>query len=287
MKFSIVTPVRNGEKWIAETIKSVATQSGNFEIEYLILDGASTDATVRIAEQTLEEISFPARVLSSPDRGMYDAIQKGFSQTSGEIMAWINAGDLYRENTFQTVATAFQNPSIDWIKGITSYIDESGKQIEEGRFRLFDQKLIQSGYYGRRGPFIQQDSVFWRRSLWNQLDHSEWHQYKLAGDFTLWCRFADIAPLTSIDQELSVFRYHPGQLSSQFAAYLNECDQFLCKRQSRPVWIEKLIPKLDKFPRRLAHSAWRILSPSTRVSYWQRETNQNWKLHQGTSLWDY
>jgi glycosyltransferase involved in cell wall biosynthesis len=109
------------ERTIENTIKSIIHQSGNFEIEYIIVDGASTDNTLSIAnnyKRIVEEntklncIKVEIKIISEKDRGMYDAINKGFAIASGEILAWLNADDLYLPNTWGkliTILTKKQN----------------------------------------------------------------------------------------------------------------------------------------------------------------------------------
>ncbi|HEY4500327.1 MAG TPA: glycosyltransferase, partial [Candidatus Paceibacterota bacterium] len=99
MKFSIVTPVYNGQAHIRETIESVLSQEGDFEIEYFIMDGGSTDATVEIV---LEYASRDKRVsvFSEKDSGMYDAVNKGFFKATGDVYAYINSDDVYEPGAF-------------------------------------------------------------------------------------------------------------------------------------------------------------------------------------------
>src|SRR6185369_3797077 len=105
MKFSIITPCRNAERYIGETIESVITQRGDFDLEYFVIDGASSDRTMEIArgyEHALRNGSFQAacrsvrmEVITEPDSGMYDALVKGLSRVSGDVVAYINADDFY------------------------------------------------------------------------------------------------------------------------------------------------------------------------------------------------
>lgn len=223
MKFSIVTPVYNGEKYIAETIESVLSQKGDFEIEYFIADGASTDGTVEIIKLYTDRVNagqYPIcckkvtlQYFSEKDRGMYDAIEKGFTSTTGDVMAYINADDKYLSGAFAAVAAILvQYPDIGWVKGINTTSDEKGAIIAQGSCFLYRQDWLQKGIYGRNAYFVQQDSVFWKRSLWEKAC-PEISFFRFAGDYALWTTFAAHTPLWSFNKRVSVFRERVGQLS--------------------------------------------------------------------------
>lgn len=225
MKFSIVTPNYNTAEYLEETINSVISQDGPFEIEYIVMDGGSTDNSKRIIEKYAKKLKSSDRIsfdyYVKRDKGMYDAICNGFAKSTGEIMAWINADDKYQKGAFNKINDAFKNRKILWIKGITDYILEGG-YIGKGRRYKYSRKLIQKGVYGILGPFIQQDSVFWRRELWNHVDSKEIASYKLAGDFRLWQLFSQYSRLVSINEHISYFRKHENQKSLQIEKYLRE-----------------------------------------------------------------
>lgn len=233
MKFSIVTPSYNSERYISETIESVISQRGNFFIEYIIVDGKSTDATLAIVSKYIDGINsgsfgicrcngIEIKLISEKDTGMYDAINKGFSLATGDIFAYINSDDIYLSGVFSTVANVFKSLSeVNWVKGITSYIDESSAITEIGKCYLYHRPWICNGYYGTRLYFIQQDSVFWRSSLWRNAGFID-PKLRLAGDYFLWKKFAEYTPLYSIKAYLSCFRSGHNQLSKDTISYHNE-----------------------------------------------------------------
>lgn len=247
MKFSIITPVYNGEKYITETIKSVLSQEGDFEIEYIIMDGASTDKTIELVQTYAKQVQtgqYPIRAkkvaflyFSEKDHGMYDAIEKGFSRATGDICAYINADDKYLPGAFTTVKKIFGSFSgIEWVKGISMLCDEGGEILSEGSGYIYRQPWIVKGIYGRSAPFIHQEGVFWRRSLWDTARPSI-SSFRLAGDYALWVAFAKHSPLWSFNQRVSVFRRRPGQLSSSMNIYRTEQD----KIASHNFFLEKRI----------------------------------------------
>jgi glycosyltransferase involved in cell wall biosynthesis len=231
MKFSIVTPCFNSEKFIEKTINSVLQQSGNFEIEYIFVDGLSTDNTLEIIKKykSLTDLGegyrcnkVEIKYISEKDKGMYDAINKGFKMSSGDILAWINSDDYYNENAFNIISQAFNKyQDILWLKGYTSFADALGNITNEGFCYIYNQNWIQKGIYGRNAPFIHQDSVFWRRRLWQKIPGLN-QNLRLAGDYDLWIQFSKYARLWSINFLVSVFRKRPEQLSSNMQKYREE-----------------------------------------------------------------
>lgn len=232
MKFSIITPVYNTERWIAETIESVLSQAGDFEIEYIIRDGVSTDGTLAIIEtyqQRMKTGVYPIRCLgitfsciSEKDGGMYAAINKGFAQASGDVFAWINADDRYEPDAFQKIQTTFKKfPEIQWLKGITGTIDEHGERQKSGVCNLYQQEWLKQGIYGQEAYFVEQDSVFWKPELWKKI-RSVPEDLRYAGDYWLWRAFAEYTPLWSINASISNFRKRAGQLSKDVSAYKKE-----------------------------------------------------------------
>ncbi len=232
MKFSIVTPAHNSERFIAETIESVISQKGDFSIEFIIMDNCSTDGTLSIVEEYQRSVKSGARkphchsvemkLVSEPDLGMYDAINKGFALASGDVHAWINSDDIYLPGAFSVVQRTLEAfPEISWIKGITSYIDENSTIYSVGKCNLYLQEWIRDGMYGPVLYFIQQDSVFWRSGLWGQVKN-EISDYFLAGDYFIWRQFARNYALYSLNAYVSCFRKVPGQKSETIDKYWDE-----------------------------------------------------------------
>jgi glycosyltransferase involved in cell wall biosynthesis len=245
MDFYIVTPTYQSERFLAETIESVLSQVGDFSLHYHIQDGGSSDSTVQIIsgyEKRIGAGEFSSRKrslrftwASGKDAGMYDAINRGFEKTSGEICAWINSDDVYLPGALANMNSAFTRfPELDWIKGVTRYIDDRSEVLSEGECFFYDRRWIRRGIYGNEAYFIQQDSVFWRRTLWEHAGPID-PALKLAGDFAVWYKFAAITSLATLNVPVSAFRKVAGQLSQDIRRYRSEMATVSGGRKSYPL----------------------------------------------------
>ncbi len=198
-KISIVTPSFNQGSFLEETINSVLGQ-GYPNLEYVIIDGGSTDNSVEIIRKYEKHLTF---WVSEKDKGMYDAIQKGFSKTTGEIMGWINSDDRYYPKSFFVLAEVFSSfPEVEWLQGNPTSIDEIGRIISIQTSR----KWSKYNFYLRDYKFIQQESTLWRRSLWEKAGSMIRTDMRYAGDFELWLRFFDHARLYCLQTAIGAFR---------------------------------------------------------------------------------
>lgn len=211
MRLSIITPNFNGAAFIEETLKSVADQNYP-NLEYIVVDGASTDDSVRIIEKCRSGIS---TFISEPDCGHADAVNKGFEASTGEVMGWINSDDVLLPGALDFVERLFSaRPDIEWITGRSSSMDEEGRIGWIGPLRPWSRLRFLSGDH----KWIQQESTFWRRSLWERVGGGLELRYSVANDFDLWRRFFRYAELHTVDRHLGCFRIRSGQRSIKFKA---------------------------------------------------------------------
>ncbi len=179
------------------------------------MDGGSTDNSLTIIRQYATKLK---AWVSEEDEGMYDAINKGFSKTTGQIMGWLNSDDMYTPWTFQVISEIFtQLPDVDWIT--TCFPISWG--IHGTPYCSFVSGYSKRGFYNgenlsRKGSwfstkFIQQESTFWRRSLWDRAGGYMDTSYSLAADFELWARFFKYSDLVGVRASLGGFRVHPEQ----------------------------------------------------------------------------
>lgn len=190
-RISIVTPSFNQGQYLEECITSVLDQNYP-NLEYIVMDGGSTDKSVEILRKYAK---FLTCWQSKPDGGQYAAIGAGFAMTTGEIMAWINSDDKYHHHAFFKVAHFFQDKKVEWLTGRHTFWDRNGELLKVfyGPMPSFCRaKHLQKEYLR---ICIQQESTFWRRSLWEKAGNCMRRDLGYAGDLELWTRFYRFAPL--------------------------------------------------------------------------------------------
>lgn len=284
---TLVTPVFNGARFLAATLDSVFSQDYP-ALEYYVIDGGSTDGTVEIIRRYEQHL---AGWVSEPDQGMYDAIQKGFARSSGEIMAWLNADDLYLPWTLRLVADVFSAlPDVEWITSIRPLLyDEQGTATDCMALPGYSRHGFRRGEHlpGNRSfaiEVIQQESTFWRRSLWARAGARMDTSLRLAGDFELWARFYQHAELIGVRAPLGGFRVHGSQLTAHDpGAYMREAMPVL-KRYDGHVHsaLSGLIRRhiAPKLHRRLQSLGARLGWLHTSQIAVYDQTKRQWKLRQ-------
>lgn len=228
-KITVVTAVYNGSEYIEDCIQSIMNQTyKNFE--HIIMDGGSTDNTVEIAKKY--ESLYNVKVYSKKDKGMYDAIANGFDLATGDIYCWLNSDDMLMPWAFEVMQKVISETDAQWCMGFPTYW--CGNNVNRCQFRIsaYTRWAIKKGLHdGRILPFIQQESTFWTRDLWEKSRGEIIRNYKIAGDFQLWKNFANYVPLYKVNSTISGFRQHEGQKSEDKNKYYAEIgnDGFLCK----------------------------------------------------------
>jgi len=205
-RISVVTPSFNQGEFLEATLRSVITQ-GYPNLEYVVVDGGSTDGSADIIERYEADLAY---WVSEPDQGHAHALNKGFAETTGEIMCWINSSDMYYPWTFETVAQIFSAlPEVEWIQGVGSWFDIHGlpRGVPPVSSALNKYDVLAGRYLG-----IQQESVFWRRGLWERAGGRLDRSLACAADFDLWLRFYRLAPLCHVPTLLGGFRVHGDHL---------------------------------------------------------------------------
>lgn len=271
-RITIVTPCFQAGKTIEDTILSIKAQ-GYPNLEYIVMDGGSNDETLSILQRHSDIITLWE---SGPDGGQYDAIQKGFSQSTGEILCWLNADDMLMPRALWVVAEVFQ--SFDEVEWLTSL--KPGGWDARGRFTGtwtvpgFSRDAFLDGFnlpIGKKGTFcIQQESTFWRRRLWEISGARIPEKYRLAGDFALWARFFQHADLYGLEYPIGGFRVIEGQRSEDIKAYASEANIALSEMRTLTNWKNsgrniiisekffRFIKKRSRFRRKFGYFAKRI-----------------------------
>jgi glycosyltransferase involved in cell wall biosynthesis len=229
-KITLVTACRNAERFLEATLESVLRQ-GYPNLEYVLVDGNSKDGTMSIVRRYEDGL---AAILEGADQGLYDALNRGFRASNGEIMGWINADDMLLQNSLFTVAEVFSSFSdVDWITGVPGNVDHLGRVHESYHRSRWNRWLLLDPKQG--GP--QQESTFWRRSLWESAGGTLETRYPMAADFELWFRFFEHADLVSVRSMLAAFRRHGENLSTRCREqYQSECGMIRAEYRSR--WSE-------------------------------------------------
>ena len=203
---SIVTPCRNHARYVETTLRSVLEQ-GYPKLDYVVIDGGSDDGSAETIEQYADYLT---HWQSRPDDGQYHALARGFERASGELMMWLNADDLLARNALWTIAEIFTRfPQVRWLHGLPGHADAAGRVFCSDPPPRWSRLRFLRGDY----RWIQQESVVWRRDLWDQAGGRLDLEYGLAADMALWMRFFRHARLYSTTAPLAAFRHTPGQRS--------------------------------------------------------------------------
>ena len=222
VRFSIVTPSFNQARFIRRTIESVLGQQGDFDLEYLVVDGGSTDGTAAILEGFATRLQW----ISEPDRGQVDAINKGLERSTGDVVGWLNSDDVLLPGALRRAAEVFaSHPEVEWVHGRCRIIDERDRRVRRG---VEAYKHLRSRRYSFESllteNFISQMTVFWRRSLLHELGYLD-PQFPLAFDYELWLRFARRSAPVYIGQPQACFRWYEASKSgANFEAQFAEND---------------------------------------------------------------
>ena len=207
-KISIVTPSLNQAQFLEQTILSVLNQNYP-NLEYIIIDGGSTDGSVDIIKKYEKYLAY---WISEKDKGQTNAINKGFKVSSGEILAWLNADDTYLRYTISRVADYFQKyPQIDLIYGNARLINRNSQWI--GDFKTIDYDF-HIHLFG--SSIIPQPAAFWRKKPFYEINILN-EKVKMAMDGDLWFRlFLHGCSFGFIDDFLANVRIHKDTISNRF-----------------------------------------------------------------------
>lgn len=219
LKISILTPSFNQSAFIEKTILSVLDQEPGLGMEYIIIDGASTDDTHSVLQKYAGRINW----ISEPDNGQADAVNKGIAMATGEIIGWLNSDDVYAPGALQKVMHYFdEHPECQWLYGKCNIIDEEGREIRKWltkyknfRIRKFtaESLLIEN--------CISQPAVFFRKSVFNKVGRLA-TDLPFSMDYDLWLRLARHYKPGIVNDYLASFRVHMRSKSNR-----NSREQFI------------------------------------------------------------
>ena len=218
-RITIITPSFNQAQFIERTVRSVLEQTGDFDLEYLVLDGASTDGTLQILRRYQDRLTWS----SAPDNGQVDAINKGLRAATGEIVGWVNSDDILMPGALAKVARAFTAyPEAEWLHGRCEIIDVDDQPIRRwisaykdfrARRHSFENLLTEN--------YVSQMTTFWRRGVHAEIGYLD-ESLKLAFDYEFWLRLAKRGAPAYLEDCIACFRWYEtsksgANYSSQFA----------------------------------------------------------------------
>ncbi len=205
-------------------------------LEYVLVDGGSSDDSVEIIKRHAGRL---AHWETGPDDGMYAAVAKGLNRSTGEVMGWLNSDDMHLPWTLRAVGEIFEIfPEVQWITTTQpAFWDYRGIMIGLGQIDGFSRDAFLDGrnfsplterprtigHSVNLQGCLQQESTFWRRSLWDKAGGYLSQDYGSAGDFELWCRFLRHAEPYGVTIPLAGFRLQNQQQTAQRQLYGNEC----------------------------------------------------------------
>jgi glycosyltransferase involved in cell wall biosynthesis len=220
-KISIVTPSYNQAVYLEETILSVITQ-GYPDLEYLVMDGGSTDGSVEILRRHEGRIAFWK---SERDAGQSDALRQGFQKAGGGVLGYLNSDDTLEPGALRTVGEYFvSHPDVDLVYGNMNFMDAAGKRLFTA-YPLLDLRIL---VY--ENPFVPQQAMFWRKDLYERVGGIN-PSLRFAMDYELTLKFLlGRARVGKIRKVLANFRVHPEAKSSTIRDVMHsERDEILSR----------------------------------------------------------
>ena len=272
-KISIVTPSYNQGEFIEETIRSILLQNYP-NLEYIVIDGGSTDNSVEIIKKYGRRIHY---WVSEEDKGQYDAINKGFSLSTGEIMLWMNSDDMLVQKSLYVLASIFLShpETVRWVTGIQAYWDIKGNLFSILPYLRYVRLLNRLGCYdGRALHWIMQECTAWSRSLWQQSGAEVNANFQYAGDFELWLRFSKYADLYLVTTLIGANRQWPGQKTANLTDYYKEVDF-----QLRQSFFRCLFNRMFRIPIIKKVTRAYLVSTKNRFSINYDSKNMKWVLN--------
>ena len=243
MRISIITVAYNAARTIADTLESVAAQT-HPEIEHIVVDGASTDSTVEIIELHGKHV---ARFISEPDRGIYDAMNKGLDLATGEVIGFLNADDVYADNgVLQRVSTIMARRNLDALFGDAEFVSPVRPDHPLRRYRSerFRPERIAWGWMPAH------PALFLKRSVYEHFGKFR-TDYRIAGDFELVARVFHGGTLTYRHVPEVLVRMRTGGISTggwRNTILLNQEVLRACRENGIATSLPKI---LSKYPAKL------------------------------------
>ena len=227
---SIVIPYLNGSGLIAFTLTSIVENLAptNLEIEVIIVNGG-VDTADKVALNEIIEIfskKLNITLLEIPDHSMYEGLVNGLKISQGRIRSYINCGDGYLNNAFESAVSALRDSKADVV--FSKRCVKIGGDFIFKKWFPISPTFIRLGLYGRILPFVQQEGSFWKSECWRSVNHQELKKFKLAGDYYIWLSFQRAGFRMKAEKKyLGYFLKHQNQLSENMVDYFDELGSFI------------------------------------------------------------
>lgn len=241
-KITIITTCYNHAPYIEATIRSVINQ-GYENLEYIVIDGGSTDGSREIIERYRDYIT---DILVEPNTLQVEKLIKGFARATGDVCGMLNSDDLLEPNALQEVGQYFlDNPLIRVVYGDYSWIDTQGNLIKRKKELGFNRFI-----YLYDVNYVPQPSTFWRRDLYKEIGGLNL-EYEITLDLDLWIRFADVTKIYHVRRFWSKYRIHSQQKSLNNNAKLCHETESILRRYvgNEPNWSIAVKRKIAKMMR--------------------------------------
>lgn len=239
LRISVVTPNFNMGRYLPETIESVLASLGASD-EYFVVDGGSRDESRTVIERYADRLT---GWISEPDESYADAIGKGFARATGDVLCWINCGDLYLAGALE-IARREMSRGDGMIFGSDFYIDNQSRVIRYSHGHVAN--LRGAMLFGGWSPL--QDACFWRRDLYEEVGGLD-PKVKYAADYDLFLRLSLATSARFSPYTYSAFRQHSGQKSAAGAADYASEKESIRRRELR----KRQVPRVSAAAQRLAH----------------------------------
>ncbi len=198
-KVSIITPSYNQGHFLEASIRSVLTQDYP-NLEYILVDGGSKDESLQVIQQYADRLTW---WVSEKDKGHADALNKGFSHATGDILAWLNSDDIYHPGAIsEAVAFLQAHPEVGLVYGNANLIDDTGKPIGQFAAKQTSYKQMLRG-----SVHIPQATTFFRADLWRAVGPLDLSLF-FAFDYDLWVKLAKVSEIRYVPRVWADFRMH-------------------------------------------------------------------------------
>jgi glycosyltransferase involved in cell wall biosynthesis len=214
LRISVITPSYNQAGFLGRTVRSVLDQRGDFDLEYIVIDGGSADDSLEVLRRNED----PRMVWTSEPEvgGQIDTVNSGLRRASGDVVGWLNSDDVLVPGALARVAACFEaDPGLEWVHGRCDIIDRDDRVIRRPISGYKHRRCLRYSYDRLIVEnFISQMTVFWRRSLLDRAGFLE-SEHPLAFDYDLWLRFARCSAPLYIPEPVACFRWYESSKSGR------------------------------------------------------------------------